>query len=148
LSSDPHVYLQAAIQRIGEARRAIKSNPPQYVSCLRLSKEAISLITDTVGQAAVEVEQLKTGRLAAREGLRQLQEAVQLTRITLNSQKSVPVKANELYTQARNERDRLTERGQKLDSFKPGQLDKFVAEIEATIKKAQEATRLASETFR
>ncbi|NWJ96857.1 MAG: hypothetical protein HXX20_13820 [Chloroflexi bacterium] len=148
LSSDPNVYLQGAIQRIGEARRAIKINPPQYVTCLRLSKEAISLITDTVAQAAVEVEQLKTGRLAAREGLRQLQEVVQLTRITLNSQKSVPVRANELYVQARNERDRLTERGQQLDSLKPGQLDKLVEEIEATIKKAQEATRLASETFR
>jgi hypothetical protein len=146
LSGDPNVYLQAAVQRIGEARRAIKANPPQYVSCLRLSKEAISLIEDTVTQAATEVDRLKTGRLNARESLRQLQEAVQLTRITLNSQRSVPVRANELYVQARNERDRLLEQSKELDSLRVVQLEKFNLEVQQALQKAQEATRLASES--
>jgi len=145
LSSDPNIYLQAAIKKIGEARRAIKTNPPQYVTCMRLSKEAISLIEDTVSQAAREMERLKTGRVTARETLRQMQEAVQLTRITLNSQRSVPVKANNLYTQARNERDILVEQSQQIDSLRPEQLDKFIEDMRKVLKKAEDATRLASQ---
>jgi hypothetical protein len=145
LSSDPNVYLHAAIQKIGEARRAIRATPPQSVTCLRLSKEALLLIDDTVAKATGEVERMKSGRMNAREGLRLLQEAVQTARITLNSQKRVPVKANELYTQARNERDRLLEQGQQLDSLKLPQLEKFNVDAQAALKKAEEATRLASE---
>lgn len=144
LSDDPNTYLQAAVQRIGEARRASRATPPQWVTCLRLSKEATSLIEITVTQAANEVEKLKTGRMAARETLGQLQEAVQLARITINSQKSVPVKANNLYIEARNLRDRLVEQSQQLDTLKPFQLDSLVEELRSALQKAQEATRLAS----
>jgi len=112
---------------------------------MRLSKEAISLIEDTVSQAAREMERLKTGRVTARETLRQMQEAVQLTRITLNSQRSVPVKANNLYTQARNERDILVEQSQQIDSLRPEQLDRFIEDMRKVLKKAEDATRLASQ---
>ncbi len=146
LDQEPNAFLLPALQKIGEARRAIKATPPQYSLCLRLSKEAVLLLKETVGKVGSEIERLKNARTGARSALHQMEEAVQLARLTLNNQQQVPVRANELYRQARQERDNLNQRGQHLEMLKAPPLEKIIEEAWQALKKAQEATRLAQET--
>lgn len=140
LSNEPNDYLQYGVQQIGEARRALKQNPPQALAAYRLATEANTLIEEAVTQASEEVQRLKNNRLEARKSLQELQEAVQTARSQLSSQRVVPVAANELYKQARSEYEQLYDT--KVDELKSDELERTVKVAKAAIRLAQQATKM------
>jgi hypothetical protein len=137
ISADPVFYLNPVVQRVGEARRAYKGTPPQYVTALRLAREAITLLDQAQARLNQEVQRLQQSRVDARENLAALNECVQNLRYTLNSQRSVPVKAKRLYEQARQERDKLLPREKEIDRLSVPEL----VELVAAAKQALQAAR-------
>ncbi len=137
LSADPNTYFSAAVQRIGEARRAFKATPPQAMTCYRLATEAITLIDDALERAREEVRRLRDGRINARSLLQKLQEAVADTRLAINEKQAVPIKAKDLYTSARDERDRLLQL--VIDKLSLDELDQFASIANLALKQAETA---------
>ena len=144
LSHDANYYLAAGVQRLGEARRAFKATPALYVTALKLAKEATSLIEQALLQATEEIEKLQRNRLEARQSLSMLSETVQSLRISLNSQRTVPTKANKCYDKARTERDRLLPRETEIDRLSLPQLAELTAAARQAIQTAQEGLKLIS----
>ncbi len=107
LNQEPNALLLPAVTKIGEARRAIKALSPDYEVCIRLAGEAASLLKTLEETISGEAERLGNAREGAANALRQMEEAVQLARLTLNNQKQVPVKATQLYQEARSIRESL-----------------------------------------
>ena len=142
ISGEPTGYLQKSVQRIGEARRALLSQPPQPITAYRLSEEANSLIDEALAQANDEISRIKNGRVEARRALKELQESIQTARSLLSSQKVVPVAANEMYKQARGEYERLADT--KVDELKPEQLDKVIEAASSASQVAQRSSKLLS----
>ena len=140
ISDEPDFYLQRSVQRIGEARRALKQTPPQAMSAYRLATESNSLIEEALAQAKDEMQRLKSDRSEARQALRELQETVQTARSQLSSQRVVPVASNEMYRQARHEYERLADT--KIDELKPDALEKVIGEVKAATDLAAQATKL------
>jgi signal transduction histidine kinase len=140
LSPNPNLYFQGAVQRLGEARRAIKATPPQAITCYRLATEALTLIEDALQRARDEVKLLRDGRINARNLLQKLQDIVTETKLTLNQKDAVPVKAKDMYTSARDTRDSLT--GVNIDTLSPQELDEFAANANKAIKLAETALGL------
>lgn len=144
LSHDVNHYLSPAVQRLGEARRAYHANPPQYVSALRLAKEASTLLEQGITTANEEVYKLSGIRIEAHSVITQLNEAVQNLRVTLNSMRTVPVRANDLYTKARDVRDRLLPHEFEIDQWGLAQLADFTSNARQALQNAQEGLRLVS----
>jgi hypothetical protein len=142
LSHDANYYLAAGVQRLGEARRAFKATPALYVTALKLAKEATSLIDQALMQATEEIEKLQRNRLEARQSLSMLSETVQSLRISLNSQRTVPTKANKCYDKARTERDRLLPRETEIDRLSLPQLAELTAAARQATQTAQEGLKL------
>jgi hypothetical protein len=145
LTNDPNYYLSAGVQRLGEARRAYKANPPQYVTALNLAKEATALLDQAVIQANDEIEKLRRNRQEARQNLALLNEAVQNLRITINSQRSVPTKATRYYEQARAERTRLAPREAEIDRLSLPQLVELATAARQALQAAQEGLKLVGQ---
>lgn len=135
-------YLSPAVQRVGEARRAFKANPPQYVTALRLAKEAQAMIEQSLSLANEEASKIQQSRMDARQSLQQLQEAVHNLRVNINYQRTVPVKANAYYDQARAERDRLLPRQAEIDKLSIPQLVELTMAARQALQKAQEGLKL------
>ncbi len=142
LANEPNYYLSAAVQRLGEARRAFKAAPPLYVTALKLAKEASSLIDQALTQTGKEVQKLQNSRMDALQSLEMLNEAVQNLRISLNSQRTVPVKANRCYEQARAERDRLLPRQAEINTLFLPQLVELTTAARLALQTAQEGQKL------
>ncbi len=142
ISADPIFYLRPVVQRIGEARIAYKGNPPQYVTALRLAREALILLEQAQNRLAQEVQRLQQSRFDARENLTALNECVQNLRYTLNSQRSVPVKAKELYEKARQERDKIFPREKEIDQLSIPQLVELVAAAKQALQNARDGLAL------
>lgn len=142
LAAPPDYYLGAAVQRLGEARQAYKATPPLHITAMRLAKEAISLIEQAQRQANEEIHKIQDNRNEARQSLSKLVEAVQNLRISLNAQRTVPVKANKLYEQARNERDRLSPRETEIDYLALPQLVELTAALKTALQIAQDGLKL------
>lgn len=142
IAADPIFYLHPVVQRIGEARIAYKGNPPQYVTALRLAREALILLEQAQDRISMEVGRLQQNRLDARENLSALNECVQNLRYTLNSQRSVPVKAKELYEKARAERDKIYPREKEIDQLGVAQLVELVAAAKLALQNAREGLAL------
>ncbi len=142
LSHSPDHYLASAVQRLGEARRAFLAAPPQYVTALRLAKEARSLIDQGQAQAMDAVYKLKQTRLDAQLVLTSLNEAVQELRVSINAHRSVPVRANECYTKARTERDRLQSRESEIEKLDLPQLVELTTTARLALQIAQEGLKL------
>jgi hypothetical protein len=140
VSGDPESYLQKSVQRLGEARRALKQTPPQPMTAYQLANESSSLIDEALAQAKDEMNWLKNSRLEARKALQELQESVQIVRSQLSAQKVVPVASNDMYRQARREYDRLSD--VKVDELKPAQLEQVIKEAEVASRLAQQAAKL------
>ncbi|MBN9387196.1 MAG: hypothetical protein J0I20_04015 [Chloroflexi bacterium] len=146
INSDPAFYLSAVVQRIGEARRAYKGlppQPPQYVTALRLAREALVLLEQAQDRLTSEVRRLQQSRLDARENLNALNTSVQDLRYTLNAQRSVPLKAKELYEKARQERDKLFPREKEIDQLTLPQLVELAAAAKAALQTARDGLALA-----
>ncbi len=142
LIQEPSHYLNPAARRIGDARLAYKANPPQYVTALRLAREGLMLLAQAQSQAQGEIGKLNQSRLDARQNLSLLKEAVQNLRISLNSQRTVPVKANQLYEKARAERDRLLPSEPQLDRLSLPQLTELSTAARLALQTAQEGLKL------
>lgn len=142
ISVDPVFYLRSVVQRIGEARIAYKGNPPQYVTARRLAREALILLEQAQDRLTQEVQRLQQSRLDARENLSALNECVQNLRYTLNSQRSVPVKAKELYEKARTERDKIIPREKEIDQLSIPQLVELVAAAKQALQNARDGLAL------
>lgn len=146
VNSDPAFYLSPVVQRIGEARRAFKGippQPPQYVTALRLAREALILLEQAQDRLTQEVQRLQQSRLDARENLAALNDTVQNLRYTLNSQRSVPVRAKELYEKARLERDKIYPREKEIDQLTVPQLVELVAASKLALQHARDGLTLA-----
>lgn len=142
LTQDPNAYLQSVVQRIGEARRAFRANPPQHMTTYRLATEALTLIDDILSRADEETRLIRDSRINARQLNQQLLDAVLEVRQLINSRQSVPVRANELYTRARAERDRLGQTD--IDDLSFGELKIHIAKTQVAIQTAQDAIQLIS----
>lgn len=140
ISGDPNLYLQKSVQYLGEARRALKQNPPQAMTAYRLATEGNSLIEEALAQADDEMRRLKNGRIEARAALQQLHEAILAARTQLSNQQVVPVASNDMYRQARREYDRLYDA--KVDELKPDELEKIAGAAQAATRLAEQASKL------
>jgi hypothetical protein len=137
ISSTPQAYLQSAIQKIGEARRAYKSNPPQFMSTFRLANEGLSLLDQALERANEETTNLREARLKARELSRHLSENLAEARSIINNRQTVPVRANEMYRKARDEREHLA--AQDIDSLSYGELTRLSSGLQATLEQINSA---------
>jgi hypothetical protein len=137
ISSDPVFYLNPVVQKVGEARRAFKGTPPQYVTALRLAREALALLEQAQDRLGQEVQRLQQSRFDARENLTALNDCVQNLRYILNSQRSVPVKAKQLYERARLERDVLCPREQEIDRLSIPELVELVVSAKQALQTAR-----------
>lgn len=142
LSHEVNYYLGPAVQRLGEARRAYHAKPPQYVTALRLAKEALTLLEQGITTANEEVYKLSGARMEAHSLLTQLNDAVQNLRVTLNSMRTVPVKANELYTKARDVRDRLLPHEFEIDQWGLLQVSDFTNNARQALQQARDGLKL------
>lgn len=145
LSQTPNNYLQTAIQRLGEARRAFKSNPPQFMTTYRLANEALTLIDEALERANEETRYLRDSRSTTRQLSQQLNDTLIDLRSTINSRQAVPVRVNELYIKARDRRDRLT--GQAIDNLSVPELTRLSVDLQAALKTAQDALTLLNKGF-
>ncbi|HEX2911187.1 MAG TPA: hypothetical protein VH186_10295 [Chloroflexia bacterium] len=142
LSAEPNHYLTPAVQRLGEARRAYKANPPQYVTALRLAKDASSLMEQAIILANQETQKIQQSRHDAHQKLEQLKETVNNLRLALNAHRAVPVRANECYNQARIERDRLLPRESEIEQLSVPQMVELSTEAQRALETAQEGLKL------
>jgi hypothetical protein len=137
ISTMPQTYMQSAIQRIGEARRACKSNPPQFMTAFRLANEGLTLLDQALERANEETRNLRSARLKARELSRQLSEAVAEARSLINNRQTVPVRANEMFRKARDSRERLA--AQDIDELGYPALTKLNADLQVALEEINSA---------
>jgi hypothetical protein len=140
LEADPNTYFFGAVQRIGEARRAIKSDPPQNLTCYRLSNEALTMIEDALQRARQGINTLREGRVNSHSLLHQLQETVYEVRLRINEKQAVPVRAKELYSQARSEFDRLA--ALEIQTLSLTEMEDFTSSATYALKLAESARAL------
>ncbi|NWJ47509.1 MAG: hypothetical protein HXX08_16750 [Chloroflexi bacterium] len=137
---EPNTYLFEAIQRIGEARRATKANPPQNLTCYRLSVEALNLLEDGLQRAVQEANRVKELLANSRSLVQQLQQAVISLRVTINEKQAVPVRASEFYAKAKDERDRLVQIN--IDSLNLTELEELASSASFALKLAESGLAL------
>ncbi|MEI7556040.1 hypothetical protein [Candidatus Chlorohelix sp.] len=137
---DPNTYLFDAIQRIGEARRATKANPPQDLTCYRLSVEALNLLEDGLQRAVQEANRFKELQANSRSLVQQLQQAVISLRVTINEKQAVPVRASEFYSKAKDARDRLVQIN--IDSLSLTELEELASSVSFALKLAERGLAL------
>lgn len=139
---DVNRYLNPSVQKLGEARRAYSTNPPQHMTALRLAKESLSLLEQGLILANEEVYKVSAVRAEAHEALRQLNDVVGNLRITLNSMRTVPVRANDCYRQSRDIRDRLMAQEFMLTGMSMPQARDFLNDAQKALELAQEGLKL------
>jgi hypothetical protein len=140
ISAMPQTYLQSATQRIGQARRAYKSNPPQFMTAFKLANEGLTLLDQALERANEEVRNLRDARIKVRELSRQLSENLAEARTLINNRQTVPVRAEDIYRKARDARERIMQ--DDIDNLTFVDLTKLNSQLQTVLEQTEAALEL------